>query len=183
MLLICYLVSSALFTARVFHCAIERFCVLWSTCPHVYTERITSLSLEFELFHRDLWGCAMAEQNLLGFVWNVQVNQLHLVKCLHKNQKGDWISGCISAFFPFPPLQTTRSHPWGKFEQGKLELIWESYGEREKGLVIETALTWVLKSTIIAIPVLRSHNLVPRCSQQYPVVGQGSHSQQGDSCG
>lgn len=72
---------------------------------HVYTKRITSVSLEFGLSHRDLGGCAMAEQNLFGFVCNIQVKGLHLVKSLHKNQKGAWISGCIAAFFPPPPFK------------------------------------------------------------------------------
>lgn len=44
----------------------------------------------------------MAEQNLFGFIWNIQVKWLHLVKPLCKYQKGGWISGCIPAFFPLP---------------------------------------------------------------------------------
>lgn len=121
---------------------------------HIYTERITPVFLEFGLFCGGLWDCAMAEQNLFGFILNTQVKWLYLVKALCKNQKGDWIAGCIPAFFPPPPLQTA-SRSWGKLEQENLELIWESYREREKGLVMEIALTWVLKSTINRNPLAK----------------------------
>lgn len=38
---------------------------------------------------------------------------------------------------------------------------------------MDIALTWVLSSTITAIPMLRSHHLVLPCSQQYPLAGVG----------
>lgn len=51
----------------------------------------------------------MAEQNLFGFIWNIQVKWLHLVKPLCKNQKGGWISGCIPAFFHSPTPSNNKS--------------------------------------------------------------------------
>jgi len=63
----------------------------------VYTERIASVSMESGLSHCDLCGCATAEQNLFGFVWNIQVRWLHLVKSIRIKKE----TGFLVAFVPF----------------------------------------------------------------------------------
>lgn len=77
--------------------------------PCLYKKNYFSLLRIWIVPQRSVRLCC-GQTKSVWFCLEFQVKWLHLVESLHKNKEGEWISGCISAFFSSPaPLNNKKS--------------------------------------------------------------------------